>query len=335
MELQKERGPSVAIRRPAVTDLTENDNSRVDLSLPVVAGQQQKNAIDPVFDQPGAAFVLLPAGGKFPPLEKAWQERPHSYIEAEQHVAAGGNIGVVAGNGLVGLDQDVPEAFAGLELPATTKWETRPGRLGLWFVARGNIAATMEGIGKKPDAAQLKLYRDGEHVGELKLQRAYQVVPPSWKTVDGQRIDYRLIDGRPPAEVDIGVLVASLQKAGISFSEKGDHKARFAANAARLEQIGREDRMRRYGRAALEAEASEVARSPEGGRNDKLNKAAFSVGQLVASGALSESEAIQELAAAANHAGLEPDEIEKTLRSGLEAGLREPRAIPEAGQVEE
>jgi len=316
---------------PAVSDLTENDTPCTDLTLSEVAGQQPKSTIDPAFDRPGAAFVLLRGGEKAPPIEKSWQEKPHSYVEAEQHAADGGNVAFVSGNGHVGLDLDSPEAFVGVELPATLRWETRPGRLGMLFAVKGDIPATLEAIGKKPDIAQLKLFRDGEHVGELKLQRAYQVIPPSWKIVDGRRVDYRLIDGRPPAEVDIAVLVASLRGAGISFSEKGDHRGRLEENAARLEQIGREDRKRRYARAALEDEATEVGRSPVGSRNDRLNKAAYALGQLVASGALSESEVSRELATAAARAGLDGDEIERTLRSGLEAGRRAPRAGPEAG----
>lgn len=66
------------------------------------------------FNQPGAAFVLLLDGIKFPPIEKAWQEKGHSYQEATAH---NGNLGILAGDGFIGLDQDDPSAFEGLELP--------------------------------------------------------------------------------------------------------------------------------------------------------------------------------------------------------------------------
>ena len=54
-----------------------------------------------VFDQPGGAFVLLPAGEKYPPIEQAWQTKPHNFQEAADHATKGGNIGVMAGGGYV------------------------------------------------------------------------------------------------------------------------------------------------------------------------------------------------------------------------------------------
>jgi len=89
-------------------------------------------AVPEVFNQPGAGFVLLVKGRKDKPISKEWQKQPHSYDEA---VAHNGNVGVVAGNGFVGLDLDDPAAFEGVELPPTTEWQTRPGRFGMWFAA--------------------------------------------------------------------------------------------------------------------------------------------------------------------------------------------------------
>jgi hypothetical protein len=38
--------------------------------------------IPEIFDQPGAAFVLLRPGQKFPPIGDGWQNRPHNFLEA-------------------------------------------------------------------------------------------------------------------------------------------------------------------------------------------------------------------------------------------------------------
>ncbi len=80
-----------------------------------------------------------------------------------------------------------------------------------------------------------------------------------------------------------------------------------------------------YGLSALEAEAAAVSGTPEGGRNDALNRSAFVVGSLVSGGELEEAEAVSALVGAAEKAGLSGKEIEATIRSGMESGKREPR----------
>lgn len=50
-----------------------------------------------------------------------------------------------------------------------------------------------------------------------------------------------------------------------------------------------------YGLAALRRECDELAATPEGGRNDQLNRAAFNLAQLAAGGALDEHAARQAL----------------------------------------
>lgn len=286
-----------------------------------------------VFDQPGAGLVLLRAGKKFPPIEDGWQNKPHSFQEAAEHAAKGGNVGILAGNGYIGLDQDNPEAFKGLELPVTCTWETRPGRLGMWFKC-SDVAEALQAIGRKPDQAQLKLFKDGKPCGEVKLERTYQVIPPSRKTLEnGQRADYKLLQEIPPAEISLAKLLADLQALGITFSSKLEQNtARLESNAreARKSQAeSDESRTRRYAEAALRDEVLAVADSPKGSRNEQLNKSAFALGQFVAAGVLSESEVERELSRAAMHVGLELEEIKATIASGLESGSRHPREIPE------
>jgi len=284
-----------------------------------------------VFNQPGAAFVLIRTGIKFPPIEYGWQlpENAHAFDEARAH---NGNIGVLAGNGFLGLDQDKPDAFEGLALPITTMWETRPGRFGLWFTYKDSAANALAKYSKKPEQAQLKLFKDGKPVGEVKLQRTYQVIPPSWKSLeDGQRADYRLLTGSTPAEISLTWLLSELQRIGITFGSK------LEQNAARLESMTRnarkaraetdDQRARRYAEAALEGEIENVRSAPKGHRNDQLNKSSYALGQFVAAGLLSESEVARALTAVAEDD--EPEKIPVTIRSGLEAGARHPREIPE------
>jgi hypothetical protein len=83
---------------------------------------------------------------------------------------------------------------------------------------------------------------------------------------------------------------------------------------------------RAYAMAALRAETSRVATALPGTRNDTLNRAAFSLGQLVAAGLLPPIPVITGLIAAAMQAGLSEDEASRTVRSGLAGGVRKPRA---------
>jgi hypothetical protein len=83
----------------------------------------------------------------------------------------------------------------------------------------------------------------------------------------------------------------------------------------------------RYAAAALEAEAAAVARCPEGGRNHRLNVAAFSLGQLVGAGALDENTVHVVLHDAARSAGLGEGEALATIASGFRAGRANPRRL--------
>lgn len=305
-----------------------------------------------VFNQPGAGFVLLPGGIKFPPIEDGWQkpEKAHSFQEATAH---NGNVGALAGiDHYGGLDLDEPEAFKGLALPETTTWETRPGRLGMRFIWHDRTPEVLARYGKKGDQAQIKLYDsrrivNGYHpaVGEVKLERSYQTIPPSWKTLeDGSRAIYKLLDSSPPAEISLDQLLSDLLEIGIVFYEKPKKKeSKLDANVNRLENMGREARQkraetdeakaRRYALAALRDETSKIESTPEGDRNSQLNRSSYSMGQFLAIGALEEGEVILALSEAASRAGLDSEEVRATIISGLDAGRQKPRKIPEKRPV--
>jgi hypothetical protein len=114
--------------------------------------------------------------------------------------------------------------------------------------------------------------------------------------------------------------------------------AKLAAEVRRLER-SRRDRMRnapvpdschggrasRYAAAALGREVEAVRDSEPGRRNRTLNRAAFSLGQLVALGALSRDVVERALASAAGDCGLGEREAAATIQCGLEAGLLTPR----------
>ena len=78
--------------------------------------------------------------------------------------------------------------------------------------------------------------------------------------------------------------------------------------------------------AALHEETRLVATARPGTRNDTLNRAAFSLGQLVAAGLLPPLAVVTALSSAAQRAGLPAEEARRTIRSGMTAGARNPRA---------
>jgi len=86
-----------------------------------------------------------------------------------------------------------------------------------------------------------------------------------------------------------------------------------------------------YAKAALGRELDKLARTIEGARNTQLNASAFALGQLVGAGALDRGEVEARLADVARQIGLGEREVRATIRSGLDSGMKEPRAIPQGG----
>jgi hypothetical protein len=82
-----------------------------------------------------------------------------------------------------------------------------------------------------------------------------------------------------------------------------------------------------YAAAAVRGEAAAVESAPVGQRNHRLNLAAWRLGRLAAAGILDETPATDALLAAASAAGLPMHESLGTVRSGMRAGRRSPRAL--------
>ena len=88
-----------------------------------------------------------------------------------------------------------------------------------------------------------------------------------------------------------------------------------------------------YAAAALASELAALRVTPEGGRNDALNVAALRLGHLVGSGALDEPATRAALESAGLELGLSEREVRATVKSGLNAGMAEPSAIPAGARV--
>jgi Bifunctional DNA primase/polymerase, N-terminal len=84
----------------------------------------------------------------------------------------------------------------------------------------------------------------------------------------------------------------------------------------------------RYGQAALEGELGRLVMVPVGERNAQLNRSAHALGRLVGGAVLDAGLVVDRLLVAAQRIGLGEREAEATIKSGLRAGIANPRRIP-------
>ncbi len=86
-----------------------------------------------------------------------------------------------------------------------------------------------------------------------------------------------------------------------------------------------------YAQSALQRECSEVESTQEGNRNNRLNNAALSLGELVGAGALARSDVERALTESARRCGLGNGEVAATIKSGLDDGIKKPRDLSDVG----
>jgi hypothetical protein len=217
------------------------------------------------------------------------------------------NIGVRTGvpSGVFVLDVDGEQGFSSLAelveqhgfLPPTLRSTTGEGR-HYWFVARGPIPCSAGKI-----APGIDIRGDG----------GYVVAPPS---THPNGTVYRWVNDEPPADAPHWLL----------------NLVRRRPEVAPPPVTGPITCSDAYCRAALESEVRSVADAAEGGRNHALNRASFSLHQLVAIGKLDGDEVVNRLVEAAHSCGLLRDDGQRqtmaTIRSGARAGLLNPRRLP-------
>lgn len=266
----------------------------------------------------GAALFYLEQGFSVIPLRKnkrpllAWEEfqtRRPTPAEAsawfDKWPAAG--VGIITGAvsaDLFVLDVDVKpgavEAMDALVGEVTTVMVMTGGAgLHLWFRAPGRELHNSAG----------KLATGLDTRGE----GGYVVVPPSGHP-SGRT--YRFAPGRALGDVEIAPIPDALAELLTPPPP---------VQRAPVVPITYSGEPSPYARAAFDAELAELARQGLGTRNSTLNKAAFSLGQLVGGGELDRDQVEQALTETARGIGLDDDEIANTIKSGLGDGMAEPR----------
>lgn len=84
---------------------------------------------------------------------------------------------------------------------------------------------------------------------------------------------------------------------------------------------------------SLANEVAAIARASKGRRNHTLNKAAYSLGQLVAGGQLDGVQVENALTAIALSTGLARAEVINTIKSGLSGGAKMPIKIAKKSEI--
>jgi hypothetical protein len=228
------------------------------------------------------------------------------------------NIGVLTGSasGIVVLDVDPrnggDNSLAGLvaahgALPATPQSRTGGGGAHFYFAHPGGEVKTWH---PRPG---LDLQGDGGR---------YIVVPPS-RHLSGRV--YAWAENADPASALLAPLPAWLTRPEPTPQVNATDATRESGGRPSTGDLAAPTP---WAEAALREECDSVAKAEKGNRNNTLNRAAFSLGQLVPH-LLDQGRVEAALLAAASTCGLLEDDGERavnaTLKSGLEDGMRKPR----------
>jgi hypothetical protein len=251
------------------------------------------------------------------PLGRGWGKAKPSpaRLKAIYELHPGAGVGLLLGpdGGVIDLETDDPEIaqaevsrlFPG-GLPLTMGWCSERGehRLFAWDERlRGlGLPAVLALAG---GALELRLGGPGKQLAS--------VCPPT-RSTNGLAREWN-------GFWDIALLPVALLAKVRSLERSRRHRMRPAS----IRNFGFAGRPAPYAAAALGREVEAVRRSEPGHRNRTLNRAAFSLGQLVGAGVLSRAVVESALTTAAHECGLGEREAESTIRCGLEAGLLTPR----------
>jgi len=299
----------------------EADQSRRDNELKELALHYHHMGFNLVPWAPDKAPVITKSGTRF--TWKHWNTKQQTTDDIARfpwHLAAGiaAVCGPISGD-LVCVDFDHPQdqealrAFLRhLELTMDYAWIVRsPG--GGYHVCLCSPDLDLDGKGKLDVPLP-----GGGHV-ELRYTRHCTALPP---TINQEGKCYEYINDAIPTEAPAVVgqddLLHAYQSIGGSRRQPQLQEQRPATSPFQSP----------YVEAALRNEAEAVRSAAKGTRNNRLNQAAFSLGQLVGAQKLDRSVVENTLLRAAMDNGLPQHEAYATIASGINIGLTKPRQMP-------
>ena len=222
------------------------------------------------------------------------------------------NIGLTLGSKFWVLDVDYPDGerlLARLEtqhepLPLITQVRTGHGGRHIYFSAPSFRVKTTAG-------------RLGYGI-DVRGASSYVLVPPS-RTV----AEYTWISQNKLTQAPSWLL--ALIRGPLRASHGSAHRQEVKGHTAPLSLA--------YARTVLNGELTYLRQAIPGERNYRLNRAAFRLGQLVATGSLDRAKVETRLTRCALATGLVLAEIEPVIQSALSAGAKQPSPMNLAGAV--
>jgi putative DNA primase/helicase len=286
-----------------------------------------KGDTDPETGKPIPATGGVKKASTDPEQIRAWWKR---WPKAMIGLACGNAAGVFVLDVDAGVDKDTGEEFTLAALLAQLREELGEELPETWTVATPR--------GGRHFYFQLPAPDFGNTKGKLPLrfdvrgEGGYVVLPPSRRD-DGKSYTWLQAPGpgdlaavAPPALIDC------INKVGRFADPKHQAPARAARPAERSSPAeasqAADEAVRRYALAAFDAELRELQGAMPGTRNNAINEAAFSLGQLVGAGALMEGAVRAALQAVVADW---PDRVKsyQTIESGLRGGKGKPRELQE------
>lgn len=217
------------------------------------------------------------------------------------------NVAVVTGGGVVVIDEDKPGALvrwaADRVLPDTLQVQTGKGTHHYYRIdgAVKNRVAIAPGI-------------------DIRGDHGYVVAPPSLHYTG---VLYEVSEDREIAQCPEWLRELLQPPVPVPAPQRGIIvRGASGSDGARLQV---------YAQRTLASCCAQVSSAPEGTRNHCLNTNAFLVGTVLGATwphGLTRSECERDLLSAGMRAGLSEREAVRTIKSGLDAGVKRPRAVP-------
>lgn len=287
---------------------------------------QNRGAVNVANELVEAGFSVIPCEGKRPAIAwKKYQDTRPTYSQVTEWFIDGSkNLGIVCGRvsgGLVVVDLDGEDAVqAFYQRFPELKEETLTIATGS---GRGQHLYFY--VDDLPDNLNVRTDAGGF---EIRANGCYVVAPPSIHP-DSQ-LPYCVLHG---ADIQKRTNVLEIVLWFQSLKKKQERSTKNNAPGS-LENSGKDKANHKsWSEAALVAEVENVRQAANGERNNTLNRAAFALGQIVAGGGLDRGAVVSALLDAAADLVAEDGErlVLKTINSGLESGMKQPRQRPENG----